>query len=796
MLGRTDGFERISRSRKIVLAVGFFFISVLSSRKFVCGSSSRQDNLLKSELNLQNGTLTAAIKDIILGLPSPHVNLLFDNLSDSNFPETLCRTLHQADITTSVYVISKELAQVEEQFCTYVRESLSKYQDVVNIAFLDRNAAVDLFWMLQQQDLIHRKVLYMFYWDHQLIESEFFTDHFEAMRIAVISSPRAGIFRVHYSQADPLGVSSLSLVNWWSLGQGLFKRPLLPPVEKVYKNFNGRLFEVPVIHKPPWNFVEYTNDSFRADGGRDDKLLTVMAEKLNFRYKYVDPPERLQGSGISENGTFSGVLGQVWQREVDFFMGDVTITYDRARAVEFSFFTLVDSEAFVTHRPSKLNEAFALVRPFQWQVWPPIIATFALYGPILFLVIELPHIWMKTKRRGKTRWRLLWDCVWFSTSTFLRQGGVYPAHSHKVRLMLVLVTLGATYVIGDMYSANLTSLLARPGREKPITVLEQLEVAMKTRGYELLVEKHSSSYTTLQNGTGIYERLWKKMQTQQQFVIESVESGMKMVKKRRNIAILGGRETLFFDTRRFGSYNFQLSEKLNTRYSAIAMQYSHLIVFSLMQLFECGILSKMTENEYERLGENQRAAANKREADEKSEANKDESQKAEVVSLLSDMDKQDDQRQDHAILGFDARHQLKPLSTRMLQGAFYILVIGNAVAGIVLLIEINATRLRKALHLGERCHWCCFPRNSKNAHRPLKEICTKYLKEFLNDLFHVGAQMENENDEKTTANENNAMDRWEPNSQKRESNKTSTNLSSTGKAVLSVSFNHAKEWSR
>lgn len=49
-------------------------------------------------------------------------------------------------------------------------------------------------------------------------------------------------------------------------------------------------------------------------------------------------------------------------------MGDVTITYDRAKAVEFSFFTLVDSEAFVTHRPSKLNEAFALVRPFQWQV--------------------------------------------------------------------------------------------------------------------------------------------------------------------------------------------------------------------------------------------------------------------------------------------------------------------------------------------------------------------------------------------------------------------------------------------
>lgn len=67
-----------------------------------------------------------------------------------------------------------------------------------------------------------------------------------------------------------------------------------------------------------------------------------------------------------------------------------------------------------------------------------------------------------------------------------------------MRLVLIIVTLGATYVIGDMYSANLTSLLARPGREKPITILEQLEMAMNGRGYELLVEKHSSSYSTLQ----------------------------------------------------------------------------------------------------------------------------------------------------------------------------------------------------------------------------------------------------------------------------------------------------------
>lgn len=31
-------------------------------------------------------------------------------------------------------------------------------------------------------------------------------------------------------------------------------------------------------------FVEYLNDSFRVDGGRDDKLINLLADKLNFRY--------------------------------------------------------------------------------------------------------------------------------------------------------------------------------------------------------------------------------------------------------------------------------------------------------------------------------------------------------------------------------------------------------------------------------------------------------------------------------------------------------------------------------
>ncbi|XP_050685722.1 ionotropic receptor 40a [Leptidea sinapis] len=185
-----------------------------------------------------------------------------------------------------------------------------------------------------------------------------------------------------------------------------------------------------------------------------------------------------------------------------------------------------------------------------------------------------------------------------------------PSRSHKARLVALLISLGATYVIGDMYSANLTSLMARPVKEQPIGTLEALEEAMRDRNYELIVEKHSSSITILQNGTGVYGRLARLMKRQRIQRVRSIEAGVRMVLSRRKVAVLGGRETLYYDTERFGSHNFHLSEKLYTRYSAIALQVGcpYLETFNnvIMTLFEAGILTKITTDEYRNLPESSR----------------------------------------------------------------------------------------------------------------------------------------------------------------------------------------------
>lgn len=57
---------------------------------------------------------------------------------------------------------------------------------------------------------------------------------------------------MYYSQADPSGFPHLKIVNWWSTRgiqkPGLYKLPLLPDADKVYEDFNGRSFNIPVLH--------------------------------------------------------------------------------------------------------------------------------------------------------------------------------------------------------------------------------------------------------------------------------------------------------------------------------------------------------------------------------------------------------------------------------------------------------------------------------------------------------------------------------------------------------------------
>lgn len=74
------------------------------------------------------------------------------------------------------------------------------------------------------------------------------------------------------------------------------------------------------------------------------------------------------------------------------------LSWERRKAIEFSFFTLADSGAFATHAPRRLNEALAIMRPFKLDIWPYLILTIVFSGPIFYAIIALPYKWRRRQQ--------------------------------------------------------------------------------------------------------------------------------------------------------------------------------------------------------------------------------------------------------------------------------------------------------------------------------------------------------------------------------------------------------------
>jgi glutamate receptor, ionotropic, invertebrate len=172
----------------------------------------------------------------------------------------------------------------------------------------------------------------------------------EPLRAIIITNPRKFVYRIYYNQATSSNEGKLKLVNWFDGNNlGLFTEPILSRVKNIYENFHERSFVVPVIHvreesfpqqpklsinqsvpqlptyfqSPPWIFINYIdsnstdvfidqsqmcgndNEEMFSVTGRDDSLLKILAEKMNFKFKYVDVARMCS----AENNTQPGELG-------------------------------------------------------------------------------------------------------------------------------------------------------------------------------------------------------------------------------------------------------------------------------------------------------------------------------------------------------------------------------------------------------------------------------------------------------------------------------------------------------
>ncbi|XP_073150455.1 glutamate receptor 3.5-like [Henckelia pumila] len=159
----------------------------------------------------------------------------------------------------------------------------------------------------------------------------------------------------------------------------------------------------------------------------------------------------LYGDG-RRNPSYKDLVNDVAQKKYDAAVGDVTITTNRTRIVDFTQPYM--ESGLVVVAPVKENKysPWSFLLPFSWQMWAVTGILFLFVGSVIWILEHRTN----TQFRGTPRQQLV-TIIWFSFST------MFSSHREDTvstlgRLVL-LFWLFVVLIVNSSYTASLTSIL-------------------------------------------------------------------------------------------------------------------------------------------------------------------------------------------------------------------------------------------------------------------------------------------------------------------------------------------------
>ena len=238
-----------------------------------------------------------------------------------------------------------------------------------------------------------------------------------------------------------------------------------------------RELRVTAIHDPPYTeFHRLSNGSYRYDGYLF-ALWEIIAQELNLRYRIESPADGAFGN-LDENGTWSGMVGELTYGRADVALAWVNMRPDRAEVVDYLDSQPVDTVRETFYIPKDLDEIpnfseyiyRSLLKPLDSSVWWSLLASMFLLSIVLRFI-------MKANRRNSESSQTVKDMTWGScllaiVMTLVGQGWAKTPDSLAARTATISSWM-LGLVIYTTYTTTLISFLTVDTVQRPISSLQE-----------------------------------------------------------------------------------------------------------------------------------------------------------------------------------------------------------------------------------------------------------------------------------------------------------------------------------
>ncbi|XP_074099238.1 kainate-type ionotropic glutamate receptor subunit 1D isoform X7 [Cotesia typhae] len=304
--------------------------------------------------------------------------------------------------------------------------------------------------------------------------------------------------------------------------------PEKPEIQKVVQDWiygeqrYGRQLDMGQTHNKSAPYFMLKDSSVKLEGnaqyeGYSVDLIHEISRILGFNYTFVIVPDKKYGSYNKKTKEWDGMIKELLDQKADLAIADLTITYDREQAVDFTMPFMNLGISILYRKPiKKPPNLFSFLSPLSLDVWIYMATAYLGVSVLLFILARFsPYEWENPSPCNaqpevcENEFTLL-NSLWFTIGSLMQQGSDIAPKAVSTRMVAGMWWF-FTLIMISSYTANLAAFLTVERMESPIESAEDLAKQTKIK-YGALAGGSTAAFFRDSNFS-TYQRMWSFMQS-------------------------------------------------------------------------------------------------------------------------------------------------------------------------------------------------------------------------------------------------------------------------------------------
>uniref|UniRef100_A0A8D9ERV8 Glutamate receptor 1 n=1 Tax=Cacopsylla melanoneura TaxID=428564 RepID=A0A8D9ERV8_9HEMI len=345
-----------------------------------------------------------------------------------------------------------------------------------------------------------------------------------------------------------LSKEGLQKIGTWNSTEGInFTRTYGEAYTQIVESLMNKTFVVCTLLSSPYIMRKDSseklvgNDQFE---GYSVDLINEISKILGFNYTLKLVPDGRYGSLNRQTNEWDGMVRELLDQKADLVLADLTITYDREQAVDFTMPFMNLGISILYRKPIKQPpNLFSFLSPLSLDVWIYMATAYIGVSLLLFILARFtPYEWQNPHPCNPDPEQLenqfsLCNCLWFAIGSLMQQGCDFLPKAVSTRMVAGMWWF-FTLIMISSYTANLAAFLTVERMDSPIESAEDLAKQTKIK-YGAL--KGGSTVAFFRDSNiSTYQRMWSFMEaTRPSVFTDSNSEGVeRVIKGKGNYAFL------------------------------------------------------------------------------------------------------------------------------------------------------------------------------------------------------------------------------------------------------------------